>query len=178
MFRKVTVLQEDIKHTHIKKKKTMLVLCFHRLDDCGICTILRGIKRISSCKHDYMHKRSMFAAACLQKWPMSVTTETQVKLTRVVKSLDCAIFGCPVLVWCLWLKQEVMVGWWDIISSFIFELRPIQQTGSVLSRGLNKCLIVLHFLGTCVNYHSLIKKECINMSSSLTFPIWRVTLWL
>lgn len=76
------------------------------------------------------------------------------------------------------VTEEVTMGWWDIISSFISELCPIQQTGSVLNRGLNKCLIILHFLDTCVNDCSLIKKKCINMSSPLTFPNTKGTLQL
>lgn len=76
------------------------------------------------------------------------------------------------------VTEEVTLGWWDIISSFISELCPIQQTGSNLNRGLNKCLIILHFLNSCVNDCSLIKKKCINMSSPLTFPNTKGTPWL
>lgn len=63
-----------------------------------------------------------------------------------------------------------MLGWWDIISSFISELRQIQLIGSFLNRGLSKYLIILHFLDTCVKEHSLIKKKCNNMSPLLSFP--------
>ena len=65
------------------------------------------------------------------------------------------------------------MGWWDVILSFIYELRPILHSDCVLGRGLNKSLIVLHFLATCVNVCSLIKKKCINLSSALTSPNWK-----
>lgn len=80
-----------------------------------------------------------------------ITSETSTHDKKDLTALFSAVLVCFV-----WLKQELMPWWRDIISSFIWKPRPIRQTGSL---SLNKTLIVLHFLDTCVKDHSVIKKK-------------------
>lgn len=73
---------------------------------------------------------------------------------------DLTALFSAVLVWFVWLKPEVTPQRRDIISSFISEPRPIRR---LLIGSLNKTLIVLHFLGTCVKDHSMIKNKCVSV---------------